>query len=275
MIEKNGNNYKIFIIISIFTLRKAVKHFAMSFGPYGMTLKTGFDHIYDNLKKEKLLTFNQIRFFRKVFYYTLLLESNFQKNMCKELSSFVERVNFMNISDNERLNLKPICLDFNKYFICNIFYHKVNKVTTTYNLPQKRQIKVTLIDESSYDFTLKNKKPLKGDLKRMMSSFPPNFTHHLDAIVLFTTLDILYEKFPNISIDVNHDCFFISPIYFNELKLAYGLALKEIFEDDKILRNLLVKNGVFSEDYFNKIKKNFVNKDFDFSDIHKSFFILF
>lgn len=69
----------------------------------------------------------------------------------------------------------------------------------------------------------------------------PNTTHHIDANLMFFTLEFLLKK--NIQVIAIHDSFYVHHIFSQEVKEAYVKSLIKIFSSDILF--ILIRNNLF------------------------------
>lgn len=229
----------------------------MSYGPYNMSVFTGYSRIYDKLK-DHMPSLSALRYFRSVFYLVLKEECKSQKLFSQFLSGLVENI-------LEATNNKPIRIDISKFLSVTLLYNLENRLNVLYNLPHKRQIRVTL-----HSFMKNSKIPVKVDVRTNKTTFPPNFVHHLDSLILFTLVDSFFKYNNSLSLGTNHDCFFTHVSNFRLLRKLYKKSFKSILVDpDLIFKKIALDNGLDEFEVLNQLHKLYVDKGY-ILDLSKS-----
>ena len=214
-----------------------------------MTAYTGGSLIYKRLNPF-IKSDSQKRYFRSVFFEILKRECRGQKSFSTFLAKLVKKVS------QKSQTQEPFCIDISSFFSITLFYNKVERINVLYNLPHKRKVRLTLAP------FIKPKK-VEVNLKKNMSAFPPNFIHHLDAIILFEVCFNLFEQSEEIALGTNHDCFFTHVTKFKYLKKAYSSAFQKVLGNPcSLFEKVFQQNGLDVVSELQELEKVYVNPEF-------------
>lgn len=232
-------------------LRPAVKPFIMSYGTYGMSVETGYNKIYHNLKND--LSLSSIRYFRSVFYNKVLkIDCAKQKDFSLFLSNLMTEALKQTSFDESP---KPFLINISPFFSITILYNEVKKIKTDYRLPYGRRVKVTLKPFKKLDA-----KKVIPDIPKSSSTFPPNFFHHLDSLILFNLVLDFFHQSSNLSLGTNHDCFYTHVTNFSRLRKAYKKAFNTVLGNpDLIFEKICNDNNLNKEDVLGELQKLYIN----------------
>lgn len=265
--------------------RKEVKIAFMAGLNYGMTRFTYLEHLMDS-KLSTIFNKNQLIFISKSVYEVLKTSPDFKnefsffsflKYVCKKSKEIKHTTMFIKEnSDLSKLNKSkryleifnpPIFLDFNSLFTVSILYAKQVEKTHDFRVLNRRKfLRILSIEKVEYFDSHGNvHNGVVKDFLKTSTGIQANFTHYLDASILYLVLEKCFKQNPNINISTIHDCFCSSVNNIPLIRDAYKSVFIDLFEDPSKLIKKFYKDNLgmdLTEDEINTfLNQNFVNTE--------------
>ena len=209
-------------------------------------------------------------FFRQYSFFKFFRKVMIRRNCNVDINLFKKEslVNFCLIKEKKynpiRINLfNNLCLD--------IFYMKGKSIIFRPYILGK-QYYFTIRHHVNEDLTLI--KSTEMDKRKIEQGFLANFIHSLDAEICYRVLKHFLDR--NISIRSNHDCFYLSPKYHDELRNVFRDVFYKIFKNPKeLFLKMLQDNNIDLTDKECKYFDDFFDRDdFNLASIYDAYWFL-
>ena len=238
-----------------YSFRKEIKSNNPNFSVklISLIVKETFNFLYD----ESGLFYRQFSFFK------------FLKEIIRRREYDISfNLEYLNDSVNGKVNNKlkslnkynPIRINLFNNLCLDIFYMEGVEVRFRPYIHGKRY-NFTIRHHVNEDSKLITK--TKEDNRKILQGFVANFIHSLDAEICIRCLEYFRDR--NIPIRSNHDCFYISPKYHNDLRNIFSQVFYDIFNEPKsLIMKLLNDNNIrltedellYIDNFFNSSRVN-------------------
>ena len=227
-------------------IRQTYTVFSKSF--INIIVKETFDFLY----KDDGIFYKQYSFFkflkevikRRKFEYSINFEEVKGINTC--INNELIRINKYN----------PIKINMFNNLCLYIYYIQGKNITFKPYINGKRHT-FTIRHQLNEDITLLQDS--QEDKRKILQGFVANFIHSLDAEICIRCLEYFRDR--HIPIRSNHDCFYISPKYHEELRSVFRSVFYDMFKNPKsLIIKLLDGNNIILTDSEKEYIDNFFDK---------------